>query len=409
MFANAKKLLPWILVSVIIAYILQSIVFKYTGDDGYFSHALDSKGLFEFLLGRYNSWSGRVLIEMLLVCTINIPYVPYLIISLSLLLLSWSISHAVAPNNKSYGFGVLLALTLLSMNYHSFNQAVTWVTGAYNYLLPISLGIFSLSLKDDAIRKNSPVVFCMLCLCVFFACNNEQFGVCIILLLSLNMTRLIYKKNTSTLKNEIIFFLFAITGTAFVLVAPGNASRFAAEIPRWMPDFESYNLITKASFALDRINNHLLNDENFLYVACCALLIISTIKNKIKNTVELISVLICGIFLINFIFSTFPHRSGISIVFSNDYASPESWISWHLYASYFLSLLSFCCLIYNALCSDVEGRPCGFISIILIVGVLSLAMIGMSPTVYESGTRVAFLLDISLVFYAYSALKRLFI
>ena len=72
--ANASKrmergsALLLLFVFLVIATLLE---LKTHGDDAWFQHVLDERSLGQFLVSRYNEWSGRILLEALLAGTIR--------------------------------------------------------------------------------------------------------------------------------------------------------------------------------------------------------------------------------------------------------------------------------------------------------------------------------------------------
>ncbi|EJF7872906.1 hypothetical protein M8763_004867, partial [Escherichia coli] len=177
--------------------------------------------------------------------TINISYAPQLIIISSFALLSYSISKIASDDGKLSLTSLTIASILLLSVPGTSSQAILWVSGGYNYILPFALGLYSLS---NLIHEKHRTLSVSL-VALYFSCNNEQFGA--VALLVIAITTAIRKHKKSSIKYEIIYLVTAAVSFIANMLAPGNKARFLAEVPNWMPDFNNLSLFDKITIGMD--------------------------------------------------------------------------------------------------------------------------------------------------------------
>lgn len=396
MFAVDKKSLNTIsllTITICLIYILCSVVYKDITDDHFFSTALSKYSLLDTLQFRYNTWSGRILIEAFLMKTINIRFLPQIIIALSSLLIAYCIANIASGKSKSSIRLIALSLILLLADFHTNRQATLWITGAYNYIVPITLGMYAISIyleKDTSLLKKG-----LSFLFILVACNNEQFA--ITALIGVAVVLISKGKCRSLSMYDALFTSFLICGGAIVLSAPGNILRLRSEILNWMPDFESYNVFYKLSVGIDRISNQINSDGNFLLVICCgiSLIFLLTRSDFCFTRSTIISILTFKI--LTFLLSFYPESIMTRGLRFSAYISPEEWIHPHVFFSYLINFLVISSILLTCVAASNTAREAVKISTIMVCGVLSVLMIGFSPTAYASGTRVMFIFDISIV------------
>lgn len=378
---------------ICLAYIITSIKFKHYTDDYYFAHAIDNGYIFDILRGRYNEWSGRVLIEAILIKTINNTRIAILLMSASCILIACSISKLASNNNKSIITYTSAALLLLMCDFETNLQAMTWITGAYNYMLPVSLGLYAISINISE-NKSTPYKI-LSCVFIFISCNNEQFAATAfigifssVLLKSINKSLSIY---------DVIFLSFIIIGGAIVICAPGNIIRLNEEIVNWMPGFSSYNLFTKLSIGIDRISSHINSNGSYIFLVCCIAALASLLINGLDCLAKTIIALVLLVKISSISFHLYNETSITNLLMFSKYITPAEWANVSIYASYMLNLLSISSilLIVNML-SESKSEAIK-ISTVVVCSVLSAVMIGFSPTAYASGSRVMFIFNVGFV------------
>lgn len=395
MLANNRKNLnaiSFLTMAICLIYIFFSVVFKDITDDHFFSTALSKYSIFEILQIRYNTWSGRILIEAFLMKTINIPLFPQIAISISCVLLAFSVSKLASSDSRATLPYIALSMLLFLSDFHTNRQATLWITGAYNYIIPISIGLYAITIYLD--RDQSIFKKLSSCILIFLASNNEQFAVTAIIAMTVI---LIAKCKTRELTvYDSAFTASLLCGGAVVLAAPGNVVRLHSEIINWMPDFDSYGVLYKLSVGVDRISNHINFNDNFLFIICCsASLAYILLKENNRLTITLLAA-IFTLKVVTFLISFYPASPVNNILRYENYISPVSWGDPSIYASYLTNLMTLSSILITCLIASRTKFEAIKISVVLLCGVLSALMIGFSPTAYASGTRVMFIFDISI-------------
>ncbi|EPH3179263.1 DUF6056 family protein [Citrobacter braakii] len=407
MLANKYKIIPHAILWAVMAwYLFVNINIMSGTDDIFFVTVTQKMNLYDFTAMRYHTWSGRYLIEALMVKTINIAYAPQLLIISSFALLSYSISLIASDDGSVSLTSITIASLLLLAVPGTSSQAILWVSGGYNYILPIALGLYALSNLIHEKHCALPVSLAAL----FFSCNNEQFGAVALLVIAITTSIRKYKK--LPVKYEIIYLVTSAVSFVSNMLAPGNKARFLAEVPNWMPDFNNLSMLDKITIGMDRLNNHVHYPDNItLFIFCLIALFIASRKNGF-SMITCAAIIFCGMHALYFISTFYPkfsfyHTKMLLPEFIRaDSAVADSWSSVSLYTSYALSIMTVLSSFFAV--ADSKKSQSSFWKIILIMlcGVASAVMIGMSPTAYASGARVMFIFDISVIIGILAALNK---
>ncbi|MDM3223323.1 DUF6056 family protein [Citrobacter sp. Cf088] len=403
---NASKRLNIILavVSVILLMLLFFSI-KPAGmyDDLYFSKALKDSTLLSFLSMRYETWSGRVLIEAILIKTINIKYLPATIITCSFALLAFAMAKIATNDTPSVGCW-LIAMILILCCSPSAVQAVFWVTGGYNYLLPFCLGFTSFFgfFKN---KKTKPIELTCLTL-GFIAANNEMFGAFAILLMLPVIGRKIVRKEN--VKFETIYFLTLSLSLALCIMAPGNSSRFFIEMSTWMPDFKYYNFLDKITLGVDRLNSGVNQKYNFAYIICCATTALFIYLKKEKVAFDWLILLTILIPVLHICFANLGIQTPLDNIIRGEYMTGKAYDDYGMYLSYSITILIIGGIISYLYIQSKNDFTLYFCASCLLSSVGAVVAIGLSPTVQASGVRIMFILDIAFVMSSLAMLKKIF-
>lgn len=92
-------------------------------------------------------WTGRILLEFVMYLLLDSNIIIWKIInSFMMLLLSLGIYEFVAidgnKNKKYFMIAAMISIFLLPINV--FSTSITWITGSFNYLWPMALGMICL-------------------------------------------------------------------------------------------------------------------------------------------------------------------------------------------------------------------------------------------------------------------------
>ncbi len=369
-------------------------------DDYFFTHALDNVSLIDYLKNRYAVWTGRVALETILVTTIQHSLFWRIAIPACIFLAGYSIWSMTLRNSLSYKAGIPLAVSMLLLIEQSVaSDAMWWVTGFYNYLMPVALGLYAINvfIRQKSLLKWQKVLSIP---CIFIACSAEQPAMC--LLIALMLITLGEKRVTIY---KLIFLLSAFSATTILFLSPGNHNRFIVESSRYMPEIFGYDFFQKISFGIDRLHTHLHSHSNLpLLISLFAALSVGFINRRNMIKQDKIAILILTMSIVFFITPPQYFTEKFNYLNGIFQFSPENWSLFYSYTSFAFTLFSICSMLWMSLKENINGYT-SFLALSLSV-ILTVA-IGMSPTVYESGQRILFVFDVSLILFSCDMISRI--
>lgn len=364
-----------------------SLNFNPFSDDQIFLEAATS-GIspLQYLSERYHTWTGRIAIESIMFATIATPLLWKLAIPTFLLLAAYSTWKSFLSDKIHYYYGIPLCLfSLMLINPAILSTTVFYVTGFYNYLLPISCGLFATAIfiRPTAFSTLEKLIAIPL---AFIASQSEQVGISMI---GAFTASLIWDhKNLITLR--VTLYLVVSAGFTLLLTAPGNYLRLASEVI-YMPEFKDYSFLRKVLTGFDVFNAHYVDPGNLYPKAVALLLALLTIWKNFSLKRTALILVICGVFqgsIFSYIFLT-----GDNEYYSIRYLSSGFGLAYFL--SYTLSITSLISMIYimrKTLNTNYEFYL-GALLVLLHAGATTI--VGLSPTAYESGPRVLLAGDIA--------------
>lgn len=328
-----------------------------------------------------------------MVLTINHPIFFKISIPLSLLVMSISLGKLAGASRDFCLMSTCLAMTLvLFINNDVLSEAAWWVTGSYNYLQPIAMGLMSLVIFY-LYRDRGPLVKILSLVLIIISCFNELFSILFVIpfIVIITVSRRDYGKYS------ILYFSSSLAATVFSLTAPGNMERFYKETERWMPDFANLNLIDKVALGFDRMSSH-VTEQNMLFLIFLGLLVVLTLfrsqgLNKTqKFSVAVLTFKIAVFFVFHLI--SLPLRAFTH----SDFLDFGNLGNIRYFVPYVFSLIVLfsCMSLLLSLCSSLKDVI--NTAFIFTLGIASVVMMGLSPTVYASSFRVVFIFDLSVVF-----------
>ena len=223
---------------------------------------------------------------------------------------------------------------------------------------------------------------------MIFAYSNEQILICFVLPLIIIQTI----KNKDVSFYNILFFLVSIGYTISAITLPGNKIRFFAEMSYWFPDYTHFIYIGRLGLGLDRINENLAKLNIPLFLLSAPVLCIM-IKRVDMTKVDIFSVVVIAFYsifplikvdkmpIVNYTFRKFLTISKF-----------KNFIHYSFNVLFVFSLL----FLVVSVCKKVNDLFNTVV--ILILGFGSVLTVGFSPTVYASGDRILFFLDLTFVY-----------
>ena len=387
---NANKtarLFMVIVIAAISVMIANYVSLRPEADDQYFLGALKNIGLVDYLIQRYSSWSGRVSLEAVMVLTIGHPWFWKVAIPATLIFLSVSIARI--SGSKSILSMTFIGIMLLLLVPYGINiDAVWWVTGYYNYLLPTAFATYALSVM----LQDCPSFverFLSLISVILFAYAEQTAVAFIILSLTLIISD---KKKRNTY--SIAMILLCMVNFFILIKAPGNIVRLHTETWRWMPEFSEYTMIQKLALGFEKVHQSFTLAWNFPVIGLSILLVFRYINEAKKSFAGFCaSALICTFIIFSLISSSYVNTIRYDF-FSPVFITADKWSSGPVFASYFFIMMVIASVVVLILSTKSSMMMKIISASSFITGLITVFMVGFSPTVYASLLRVDYIFEV---------------
>lgn len=284
-----------VMLALLLSYLIISTskYIRFWADDFCSSVFLQNNGYLGAQIAWWNSWTGRY------------SYIAFLDIVLSFGL--WGIMVLpmilfvafLIPLISSFGFIFAVIVTaIVLLNSPNLIQTFYWATGSLNYFIPfVFLNLFLLNLFKNKNKYKYLFSFVLMFVASGF---SESFAVSTIVFLSFVFLLLFFVKNkdTSSIKKNIIFGLLGLFTSLFIMyLSPGNSARsLSLSHPQsfisWFKDTFYYS----KWFLTSR-----LSIDYFLVSVATIFLLPLTLKEALKNKIEIKNTNLVLIFLTLFI------------------------------------------------------------------------------------------------------------
>ncbi|WP_417504943.1 hypothetical protein [Marinomonas gallaica] len=380
----------WIVIVAYLVLLSSSLDLLSWGDDAYFSEVANTRNLFAWWWERYLQWSGRIAIDLLMVGTITLKWFWHLLVPLTILLLSYSMLKLTKWQISAAK--ILLVLIMLALApVEVMAESFYWVTGFYNYLLPSALALFCFTELTAPRVVMWRRVLASLSVLIFAYQEQVTILFCLAVCLSLYQQRTPFK-----------WFILALTlaNSTLLFLAPGNASRTLGSIFMYFPNYQDFGLLEKVLLGVDKLYNVFVKSDNWaLCIFMVVLLAISVFKPN-RSWGEKISAMVVGLYIICFFLQ---HQSGANLnesLMGFSYQGgidAESIPSGRTYTGYLLMMWVMSAVLTLMLGLMTEVKESKFALLALVFGVMSVVMLGFSPTVYASNFRVQVFFELGLI------------
>lgn len=373
--------MAWYLISL-----MGTLHLRTSGDDLLFLNKSNSVGVLSYVTSRYMTWSGRFTPELLMFSTISFPWIWKAGVVLSVLLSCFSMCRISAGKFNFTIFTLCFVLFLL-VPVKINNDASWWITGFYNYLLPISLALYSFSVVISRTRNKCEKLLALLF--TFFFPYVEQAGISFIIAVTIYI--LCFKQYKD--KFLMCLLLLSIVNFLICIMAPGNTIRYANEIWHWYPQYQTYSILNKLSLGVDKAHQALTMPFNIPALALSFSVYILGANLKVKPISVTISLIVISTFMaISLASSSFGPPS--DFFFFNKTLTSDLWASAKSYLSYFYVLVVFSSLLLLLASLYIEKTINLLPITAMAIGLITIIVMGLSPTVYASSFRVDLFFEI---------------
>lgn len=392
---------PFMLV-LVIAVLYHLKIGAISGDDPFFAAATDDKTMWQFLSGRYQTWTSRIVID-------------FLVVSLVDHLIVWKILDIIVFSSMPVLFAKILgdtklvrwcsAAAILLYPFHDVGSA-GWVTTTINYLWPI-WGILLVGVLVKKVLCQEKILWYEIAAGVIgciLASSHEQAAVVLFIILLLAGIWLV-RKHCLKVPVYYLMLLINMASLIFILTCPGNGNRNAVGTVD-MPEFANYTLFDKAYLGLLSIERVFIANVDivfFMVVLLLAVLVYIKTSDYKKTLISSLPVLILlGQSVIK---TAYPELNGLFVVPEQvtvwSYGELSAWIPMVYLAVTVASILA-------ALFWLLENMQ-EYISAVLLLGCGFAAglVIGFTATIYVSGDRVYITLYFILLFISVYCIRKM--
>jgi len=406
MNAKNNSLHSWLFISsILITTVMLACKLRLMtyADDVTFSHALEGAPLFDYLLDRYITWSGRIVIEGLMISTITTHIFWKLMIPFCFILSSHLVWSITLKNKLDFRLGTpLVMMAMLLINSPVAGDAQWWVTGFYNYLLPVTCALFLISVVMSPFAGMGKLSLALLL--SFIATSSEQVAVLLIVVVPF----MLFIESNKRLSNKVLVvsYVAILLGSALTLLSPGSASRFYVEASRFMPQSIEMNILQKSIIGVDRLVEHISTGRNICFSASLIVFIAFIMKSGSNDIVsKLYIALSIACFVLGLTSFSFYMRDIEFLTYAGRFQFID-FGSIKVYGCYLFYLITLISMAAGSI-EDRSGEKDYRAFLSLVGGCLVTIAIGLSPTAYASGERVLYVFNVCLVVYTLFNIRRI--
>lgn len=373
--------------------------------------------LLTWLEYRWDTWTSRVLLDGVSVLMIAWNIWIFRIINWCMwMLLIYSIAELLQiQKNKQLSYILILAFLIYPFKVIG---SVGWCNVGVIYVWTSALGCYAITsytkLHRDAEKYNKKMKLFFavsMCIAAVFAGNQEM--VCAILCAVFGMLWLLTWKKADRFYRIVVSmqFLLVVGKLLVILTCKGNYIRKMQEAERWMPEYVDFTFLDKLSIGITDTINGLFVRESFL----CLLFAIAVCMAVFARTrllsfrcVALVPVLfMMGTrFAPNLVQNEFTYLENfwkyMPTLRQNDFSNMDQ----ETVIGLLMWLAVFACLILSVYITCENFQEMAFYSIVLGSGLATRVVVGFSPSVYVSGSRTFYFLDVLIIFCMGYLLKR---
>lgn len=268
--------------------------------------------LIDWLVYRYETWSGRIFPEAFVYLFSSAPLYAWKILSVFFYaifvaaLFAYHRLFSLDPSKtKDYLMLIIATCIPLLLQTHVLFDGTFWVTGAMNYAWVAAIGLVAFYpiayiMRYRKIPRIVVTIFSVISL-VIAASSSEQFGAILVTMSVLFSIYLLWKYRPRVRK-ELTVILYAIGYTvisllsfSFAILAPGNKKRVIAEANHWQPDFYTTPILQHAEYAYRWLLEAFVNHTGFLLIGCVLIMAILLYVSKNKTRLDIVIASILGV------------------------------------------------------------------------------------------------------------------
>ena len=280
------------------------------GDDGVFAQFLTDGNIINFAAQRYETWSSRIIIEIILSFMAKNLILWRIMDSVVIVFSAFCISKLFTKERQETNWIIVIFFLLIPLNLDRWRPG--YIASTLNYFWPLAFGLFSLFPIKKIITKQKIFwyEFPLYIIALLYAANQEQ--MCFILIACYGIFSIIEIIKFKRISIPVIIFnMLLLLSLIFILNCPGNYIRSLEQTVTSCKEFADFSFTRKIEIGYSTSLAEFIFKPNFIFTFFSALLLVAIINNKQNKLTQLIAAipftnnLIFGIFY-NFSKNIFP-------------------------------------------------------------------------------------------------------
>lgn len=393
--------LPFIMLGAALLYFHFHIETNYGDDVEFRAWALSPDfNLLSWLVVRYRTWSSRTFIDMLLFLVVALPQTVWQILDAVLMTVtSVFISKIFCEEEHRLTKNWVIAGLSFTINVAILKEA-GWIATSLNYIWPLAFGVISVyPIKKNCRKQELRFYECAIyTACLLIGVSSEQIAAALMIVFGAG-NMIWYRTNKKINPYLAVQLLICIGGLVNIMVCPGNARRTANTIKQYFPAYADFGIIKKVELGISYTLKTIFLQDN-IWMLIFLILLCAAIWMKYDNWLYKVT---AGIPAAALVLLRHAHwgrgDGGLPFSMLNDMGvfRPDTLGSFKIFVIY-TGLLFLCCVILidiyilfgNTFKTVLAGGT-------FLLGLMTRAMMGFSPTIWVSGGRTAICLMYALL------------
>lgn len=408
-----KRNYTYILLSclAVLLWLMSGREFTTSNDDASFPKQLEMfDSALEYLLFRYNSWSGRLAIDLVLpfVLKTNIWFWRIANTIVCTLLMSgiWILAdmgkHSTAKRKQWFLSLFLFFLFFISKG-EVLEWGLFWATGSMNYLWPAAGLILALIPYNQLLKGLTPKTshWVLILLPGIYSCYQEQTGLILITFSSFCMVTYFIAHKRFPFLAFCVWLIFFINFIVLIS-APGNVMRMNEEILKFYPHFNAIPILEKIKLGTNyTLLNHFLYESAKQFVIIPILTFYLVVQRKASKPIIILSLFALSYTVICILFARglegdFAIILNLDIYGTISEHTASKPLNIHI-TPIIIGLMTFLCLPIIWFSMYKFELPFLRLSLFYFASIFSSFILSFSPTMYASGYRIFFVPDIMMI------------
>ncbi|MBQ5560819.1 MAG: hypothetical protein IIT46_13755 [Lachnospiraceae bacterium] len=387
-----NKLLPFIAILFIFGIYDCLILPCYADDINLYTGILEKQTIWEFMSFRYSAWSSRIIIEAVLVYMVKYQILWRILNTLVAFGIAWYMSKLVSEDHK-YSWPICFGVVM----YPFIDMSTAgWIATMLNYWWPLfTLLVLAYYLKQIMLGNKMKWYQWMISfIFAVFTCDHEQ-AATVVLLLFGGCFCYFFIKNKKISLYMVMVLIVDVVSYVYIMLCPGNSKRLVQS------DGEIYNkfsLVKKLELGIFNIENRFWVETNIFMIVFIFVLVYLMWKTRMKTRKFWVCmpmmIIILGYQVTNRLCSV----SKMVFVEAERTMDLEAFeVASLIKVFWFVLFVASLLACFWVLLKEEKNNVLSVL-IAVISGFGSAEMLGMSPTVFTSDTRIFIFFYFSLIY-----------